>query len=99
MLDVAWSPDGTRLIAVTRSGSVIQVTGNNAHSTVYKINTAVRLITIAAPSLLISVQLCGCAFSSRGIVAIGVDREVTLLDASNDYSVIETFNGLSHVRL
>ena len=43
----------------------------------------------------------GCAFSSRGIVAVGGhDQAVTLLDPSNDYSVIETFSGLAHyVRL
>ena len=49
---IAWSPDGTRLVAVTYSGSVIQVTNNKAHSTVYKINTGV-CIMFAALSLLI----------------------------------------------
>ena len=49
---MAWSPDGTRLVAVTESGSVIQVTNNNAHSTVYKINIHV-CIMFAALSLLI----------------------------------------------
>ena len=49
---IAWSPDGTRLVAVTSSGSVIQVTNNNAHSTAYKINTLV-CIMFAALSLLI----------------------------------------------
>ena len=50
---IAWSPDGTRLVGVTNSGSVIQVTNNNAHSTVYKINKRVRIM-FAALSLLIS---------------------------------------------
>jgi len=49
---IAWSPDGTHLVAVTNSGSVIQVTNSNSHSTVYKINTAV-CIMFAALSLLI----------------------------------------------
>ena len=34
--DIAWSPDGTRLVGVTDDGDVIVVTNNNAHSTVYK---------------------------------------------------------------
>ena len=39
---VAWSPDGTRLVAVTGyigvngGGTVIEVTNNNAHSAVYE---------------------------------------------------------------
>ena len=48
MYDVAWSPDGTRLVGVTWSGEVIQVTDNNAHSTVYKIDKPV-CIMLAAP--------------------------------------------------
>jgi len=39
--NVAWSVDGTRLVAVTEDGRVIVVTNNNAHSTVYKINQVV----------------------------------------------------------
>ena len=51
---VAWSPDGTRLVAVTASGSVIQVTKNYAHPTVYKIDEAVWITFVAlAKSLLI----------------------------------------------
>ena len=39
----------------------------------------------------------GCAFSPRGIVAVGgADQAVTLLDPLNNYSVIETFTGLSN---
>ena len=49
---IAWSPDGTRLVAVTKGGNVIQVTNNKAHSTVYKINKPVCIV-LAALSLLI----------------------------------------------
>ena len=41
MNDVAWSVDGTRLVAVTEDGRVVQVTNNNSHSTVYKDKTDV----------------------------------------------------------
>ena len=61
MFDVAWSPDGTRLVAVTANehdGSVIQVTNNNAHSTVCKNNQSVRIMA-AALSLLIIPCLVG----------------------------------------
>ena len=50
--------------------------------------------------LLTLVQLYGCAFSSRGIVAIGGDdNEVTLLDASNtnNYKIIEILNGMDAI--
>ena len=49
---IAWSPDGTRLVAVTTGGSVIQVTNNNAHSTVYKMVKVVCIVLVAL-SLLI----------------------------------------------
>ena len=58
MIGVAWSPDGTRLAVISsvveeeEYGSVIEVTNNNAHSTVYGINTYV-CIMFAALSLLI----------------------------------------------
>ena len=48
---IAWSPDGTRLVAVTYSGSVIQVTNNNAHLTVYKNNNQVCIMFAALPLL------------------------------------------------
>ena len=60
---IAWSPDGTRLVAVTYSGSVIQVTNNKAHSTVYKINTPV-CIMFAALSLLIPCLVVGMRIQS-----------------------------------
>ena len=48
---VAWSPvlspDGTSLIAVTPSGSVVLVTNSNAHSTVYQVDKAVCIIIFA----------------------------------------------------
>ena len=50
--NVVWLLDGTRLVAVTEDGSVILVTNNNAHETVYKANTAVRTL-FAFLSLLI----------------------------------------------
>ena len=59
---VAWSPDGTHLIAVTTGGSVIEVTNNNAHSTVYKINKGLRIM-LTARSLLTLYLSCGGARS------------------------------------
>ena len=50
---MAWSPDSKSLIAVTRQGCVIQITNNNAHSTVYK-NIYSVCSMLAAISLLIS---------------------------------------------
>jgi len=85
--DVAWSPDGKRLAAVTRSGRVIQVTNNNAHSTVYTMN-------VATP-----IAFYGCAFSSSGIFAVsGKTRAgstvIRLLDPSSNYAIIETLSEL-----
>ena len=44
---VAWSPDGTRLVAVRNEGFVNQVANNNALSNVYRANVDV-CITFAA---------------------------------------------------
>ena len=49
---VAWSPDGQRLVAVTTSGSVVQVTNSSSHSTVYKGDTAVCTIFSLSLSLI-----------------------------------------------
>ena len=49
---VAWSPDGTRLVAVTFIGTVVEVRNNKAHLTVYKCNASVCIV-LAACSLLI----------------------------------------------
>ena len=50
--NVAWSLDGTRLVAGTDEGRVIQVTNNNEHETVYFANSSVRTLFVAL-SLLI----------------------------------------------
>ena len=83
-------------------GSVLEITNNNAPLTVFEADEEVRCMVL---QLLFSflVQLNACAFSPRGILALGGnlgDRTVTLLDPSNKYSVIEKLTGLeSLVRL
>ena len=58
MYCVAWAPDGSRLIAVTWDGLLIQVTNNVALATVYKSTGGVRVIFYAFMVFLI---LSSCA--------------------------------------
>ena len=107
VLDVAWSPDGTRLVALTMGfsgerkgfyGIIIEVTNNNAHSTVYKTNKGVRIASCLQLFRCSSVvQLLGCAFSPSGILAVGrMDHAVTLLVPSQNYRILGRLIGLAH---
>ena len=58
MNDVAWSPDGNRLVAVTGDGSLIDVTNNNSHSIVANNGVGV-CIMLAAFFLLIFCLVVG----------------------------------------